>query len=438
MTRARILPFVALEGATLMSGVANGVAMVAIPWLVLELTGSPSAAGIIAGVTALPLLFSSLFSGTVVDKLGRRRTSVFSDVMSALSVAAIPVVSLTVGLTFTWVMVLAILGAIFDPAGVTARETMLTGVSQATGLRLEKVNGIHEAVWGVAFVVGPGIGGLLIATVGVVGAFWVMSAGFIASAMLLYFVHVPGGGRPHVDERPAFWSGTLEGVKVVFTDPPLRALTLLSTGLVALAYPVIGVVLPVIFESINEPRQLAAVVMSFSIGGIAGALTYSGAGHLSHPQGMFLLSLGGASAALFAFAISPTFGVMVVAALIGGALMGPMNPVINLALQRRTTEQMRGRAMGVVVALAYGAYPIGYLLAGFLIERYGTDATLWVFAGGSFLVFVAACFTRSLRGVTDERPADDQSASSDDAASDSASRRASSQASSERSRSSMR
>lgn len=445
MTRARLLPFIALEGATLMSGIANGVAMVAIPWLVLELTGSAGAAGIVAGATALPLLFSSLFSGTVVDKLGRRRTSVISDVLSAISVAAIPIVELTVGLTFQWVLVLAILGAVFDPAGVTARETMLTGVAQATGQRLERVNGIHEAIWGVAFVIGPGVGGLLIATVGAVGAFWVMAVAFIASSLLLFFVHVPGSGRPEVDERPAFWSGTLDGLKVVFTDPPLRAITVLSTALVALAYPVLGVVLPVIFQALDEPGHLAAVVMAFSVGGIVGALVYSGAGHLSHPQGMFLLSLGGASAAMFAFAISPTFGVMTVAALIGGALMGPMNPIINLALQRRTSESMRGRAMGVVVALAFGAYPIGYLLAGFIIEQYGTTPTLWFFAVSSLLVFIAACFTRSLRQLADKptaygqgEPGPVEDAGPSDSPSSVPSRRSSSQASSEASRSAMR
>lgn len=436
MTRARVLPFVALEGATLMSGLANGVAMIAMPWLVLELTGSARAAGIVAGVTALPLLFSSLFSGTIVDTLGRRRTSVFSDVMSAASVAAIPIVSYTVGLTFGWVLILAALGAVFDPAGVTARETMLTGVSQATGLRLERVNGIHEAVWGVAFVVGPGIGGLLIATVGVVGAFWVMSVSFIASSLLLFFVHVPGAGRPHVDERPAFWSGTLEGLRVVFSDAPLRSLTLLGTALVALAYPVLGVVMPVIFEAMNEPKQLAAVVMAYSVGGIGGALIYSYIGHRSHPQGTFILSLGGATAAMVAFAVSPTFGVLAVAAFLGGFLMGPLNPISNLALQTRTTEQMRGRAMGVVIALAYGAYPIGYMLAGFLIERFGTGPTLWFFAGASFVVFVVACFTRSLRDITQDTEAAAQESSSDE--SDSDARRASSQASSERSRSAIR
>lgn len=397
MTRSKLMPFIALEGATLLSGLGNGVAMVAIPWLVLELTGSPGAAGVVAGVTALPLLFSSLFSGTIVDRLGRRRTSVISDVFSAVSVAAIPLVDLTVGLTFTWVLVLASLGAVFDPAGVTARESMLTGVSKATGMRLEQVNGLHEAVWGVAFVVGPGVGAVLIALVGAVGALWVMCFGFVASAVLLAFVHVPGSGRPESHLRPAFWSGTLDGLRLVFKDPVLRAVVLLSTAVVAVAYPVLGVVLPVIYQAADEPTHLGGVVMAFSLGGIAGALVYSRFGHRAHPRGTFLVSLAGAAGLLFAFAISPTFAVMLWSALIGGALIGPMNPVINLALQRRTSEQMRGRAMGVVVALAYGAYPLGYLLAGALVEWLGTDKALWFFASASLAIVLVALAARSLR-----------------------------------------
>ena len=403
MTRARLLPFVALEGATLLSGLGNGVAMVAVPWLVLDLTGSPAAAGVVAGVTALPLLLSSLFSGTLVDRLGRRRTSVISDLFSAASVAAIPLVALAGKLTFGWVLVLAALGAVFDPAGVTAREAMLTGVAKATGMRLEQVNGLHEAIWGAAFVIGPVVGTFIIAAVGAVDAMWVMFAGFLASAALLALVHVPGAGRPEAHLQPAFWSGTADGLRLVFQDPVLRTVTLLSTGVVALAYPVLGVVLPVIYQAIDEPKELGTVLMAFSLGGIAGALTYSKFGHRSHPRLAFLLSMVGASGTLLAFAISPTFGVMVVASVIGGTLVGPMNPVINLALQRRTTEQMRGRAMGVVVALAFGAYPLGYLLAGGLVELIGTDGALWFFALAAIALTGLALTAGSLRRL-DEQP----------------------------------
>jgi len=80
---------VLLESATLLSGTGtgtgNGVATVALPWLILERTGSATAAGLVAAGTTLPLLLSSLFSGTVVDLVGlvgRRRVSLVSDLLS--------------------------------------------------------------------------------------------------------------------------------------------------------------------------------------------------------------------------------------------------------------------------------------------------------------------------------------------------------------------
>ena len=410
MTRARVMPFVALEGSTLLAGLANGVAMVALPWLVLDLTGRADAAGLVALVSGVPTLLASLFSGTIVDTLGRRRTSVFSDLLSAVAVAAIPVVALTTGLTFTWVLILAVLGAVFDPAGVTARESMLTGVSQATGMRLERVNGIHEAVWGLAFLLGPAVGAVLIATVGVESAFWAMAVAFIASAVLLAFVHVPGAGRPHYDDRPYFWAGTLDGLRLVFGDAPLRTVVLLSTGVVGIAYPVIGIVLPVIYQGNDDPVGLGLIVMSFSLGGVIGALLYSSFGHQAHPRGTFAIALWGAALSLVVFAIWPETGVMVAAGLAGGVLLGPMNPIINLALQRRTPESMRGRAMGVVTALAYGAYPIGYVLAGVLVEAYGVVATLAVFAVASVLLALLASAAPSLKRL-DELPLEEPSAS---------------------------
>jgi len=309
---------------------------------------------------------------------------------------------MTLGLTFGWVLALAVLGAVFDPAGVTARESMLTGVAQATGMRLERVNGIHEAVWGLAFLVGPALGALLIATVGVESAFWVMAAAFIASALLLGLVHVPGAGRPHVDHRPAFWAGTFDGIKLVFGDAPLRTVVLLSTGIVTVAYPVLGIVLPVIYQGNDDPVGLGAVVMAFSLGGVVGALLYGSFGHQPHPRAAFATAMWGSALTLTAFAISPETGVMMGAALIGGVLLGPMNPIINLALQRRTPESMRGRAMGVVIALAYGAYPIGYVLAGVLVESFGVVPTMAAFAALNVVIALLAMVAPSLKRLDEE------------------------------------
>jgi MFS family permease len=229
-----------------------------------------------------------------------------------------------------------------------------------------------------------------------------MAAAFIASALLLSLVHVPGAGRPHVDNRPAFWAGTLEGVKLVFGDASLRTVVLLSTGVVTVAYPVLGIVLPVIYQGSDNPVGLGAVVMAFSLGGVGGALLYGSIGHHSHPRRAFMVAMWGSAFTLTAFALWPETGVMIGAALAGGVLLGPMNPIINLALQRRTPESARGRALGVVVALAYGAYPIGYVLAGILVENLGVVATMAVFAAVSIMIALLAMGAPSLRRLDEE------------------------------------
>ena len=83
-------PLVALEAATLVSATGNGVALVALPWVVLDLTGSAADVGLVAAVSAVPLVLSAFVAGTIVDLFGRRRTAVVSDVLSGISIAAIP------------------------------------------------------------------------------------------------------------------------------------------------------------------------------------------------------------------------------------------------------------------------------------------------------------------------------------------------------------
>ncbi len=105
-------PLLFLEAATLISGMGNGISLVALPWLVLEMTGRATAAGVVAAAMAVPLVVSSVFSGTVVDLLGRRVTSMASDLASGLAVAAIPLLNLTGNLSVAAVAALAALGAV--------------------------------------------------------------------------------------------------------------------------------------------------------------------------------------------------------------------------------------------------------------------------------------------------------------------------------------
>ena len=116
LSRRRVLLLLILFAA-LMAGAGNGITIVAF-WLVLQRTGSALDASVVAMVGTLPLLAATLIAGTAVDYLGRRRVSMISDLLSALSVAAVPVIALMFGtdaITVTVLAVLAAFGALFDP-----------------------------------------------------------------------------------------------------------------------------------------------------------------------------------------------------------------------------------------------------------------------------------------------------------------------------------
>ena len=103
------LPVILLELANLTSALGNAVVLVGVPWLVLEVTGSPAFTGIVAGTSAFAALIMSPLAGWWVDHVGRRTVSVISDILSALSVAAIPTIALVGEITPPLILVLAAL-----------------------------------------------------------------------------------------------------------------------------------------------------------------------------------------------------------------------------------------------------------------------------------------------------------------------------------------
>ncbi len=391
-----VLALVRLETATLLSGAGNSAALVLFPWIVLELTDSAGSAGLLAAATAVPLLGASLLSGTVVDRVGRRATSVMSDVLSAVSVAAVPILSSITDLTLGLLVALAVIGAVFDPAGVTARETMLPAAAGRAGWPLSRANGVHEAVWGVAFLIGPGIAGVLIAWIGAVSALWFTAGAFVLSAMLVVTLRLDPDAHTHSRSDRTFWAATSEGLRFVWSDRLLRAMTLLTAILVSVYMPVEGVLLPVEFESRNEPQRLGVVVMAMSLGGAAGALSYAAAAGRFHRSRVFRLSLLLSGCFLLILATLPPFAVMVTAAALFGFAYGPVGPLVNLAMQTRTPEHLRGRVVGVITSAEYAAGPFGYLIVGAAAQRFGVQPTLLAVAAAVLVIAGAGLLVRPI------------------------------------------
>ena len=376
--------------------------MVAFPWLVLQTTGDARATATIAAVTALPLLVSMLFAGYVVDLFGRRTVAITSDLLSMVSVILVPVLAATVGLGFGLLLLVAALGAVFDPAGLTARETMLPAASRSAGVSLERANGIHETSYSVAFLVGPGLGGMLIGLVGTTATFWATAVAFAMSAMLMAATRMPASSRPARSAAPVgMWSSTRTGLAFLWDDKVLRAVAMLTALLVGVCLPLEGVVLPVLFNSVDQPEHLGFLITAMSAGGVIGALGYTALGPRLPRRPAFVVALIGCAVPVVAMAFLPPYPVLLLLGALSGVFFGAVNPITNLTMQNRTPEGMRGRVVGVMGSAAYAAAPIGYLMAGPLVEAWGAQAVFMLLAVLLLLVSVAAAFLPTLHRLDD-------------------------------------
>jgi MFS family permease len=129
----RRTPILALLGANAVSELGNVLAFVAIPWFVLQTTGSASETGLTGGAFLLAAVLAGVVGGPVVDRVGFKRTSIIADLAGAVTVALIPLLYHTIGLAFWQLLVLVFLGGFLDAPGHTARQGLAgRGSSRST------------------------------------------------------------------------------------------------------------------------------------------------------------------------------------------------------------------------------------------------------------------------------------------------------------------
>ncbi len=400
-------PVLLILTSAFLSAAANGISMVAYPWLVLQRTGSATDASLVAAAATLPLLFATLVAGTAVDFLGRRRVAMLSDAMSAVSVAAIPVLVAAQGIGVLNTAVLAGLaaaGSFFDPGGMTARQSTLPEAAGRAGWTLDKTNSVYEAVFNLGYITGPGIGGLLIATVGGVNTMWVTAAAFGASIVTMAALRLPGADRPDRAARPdGVLSGVFEGLKFVWHSRVLRTLGLIDLAVTALYLPMESVLFPKYFTDRNEPAQLGWVLMALSVGGLVGALGWTVVSRVARRRTTVLIAVLTFGTASLVISLLPPLPLILVLVALVGLVYGPIGPIYNSVMQARTPPQMRGRVVGVMTSMTYAAGPVGFMLAGPMIDAFGLRATFLALAVPILVIGLACPWIPALREL-DEVP----------------------------------
>lgn len=371
-----------LQVTNAVSGISNGVVMITVPWIVLELTGSAAKAGLLAALSSLPGIVVSPVVGGLIDRFGRRAISMFSDVMSMVSVLMFLVVNAIGDLTYTWILVIAVLGACFDPAGYTARKALIPNAATASGIEIDSANGRHEGIFAIGWMVGPAIGSACIKWSGPMLGFAVTGAMFAVAAIAVSLMRVDDEhGKTvahHEDGHEPFFSSLRVGFHALTRDKPLFALAIGFMFLSGLYMPIDTVIFPTYFESINDATGLGALFASLAAGMVIGAFAYGRLAARFSASALLRMIMVVSTVALFPMVVLPPTWLFVVLGFFAGLSWGPFNPLWNSIVQKRVQPELQGRVYGLQMSLLYAAPPLGQLIVGACVDHFGLQPTFIV------------------------------------------------------------
>ncbi|HEU0164973.1 MAG TPA: MFS transporter [Thermomicrobiales bacterium] len=400
----------ALLAANLISQIGNTFSYLAIPWFVLATTGSASQTGITVAVGTIPLVVVGIFGGTIVDRLGYRRSSIISDLFSGFSVLLIPLLHATVGLAFWQLLVLVFLGAVLDGPGSSARSALYPELVERAGIPLERANGIYYAAGRAAELLGPPLAGILIAAIGPSDLLWINAVSFAISAGIVATV-IPTIVNSDAAQQAfrglrGYVVQVREGFQFLFGNQMLLWLLLSFSIGSLIAEPVYQVVLPVYAKDVLKSSvQLGFIFAAMGAGSLIGNLIFTTIG-LRLSRRMILLGGIGIRAATFIVLLTtPPWWVIAAAIFIGSVALEPINPMSMSIMQEQVPPGMRGRVFGARIAIQGGTLPLGILLYGFLIAGIGLHPTLWTLVIANLALPVFMALLPSLRDMRRPEPA---------------------------------
>ena len=364
---------------------------IVLPWFVLTTTGSAVRTSIVVAAEMAPVAFLGLASGTIVSRLGARRTMIISDVSRALLLGTIPVLHLLEVLTFPLLVGLVFgIGAFLVPHATAQRVLVPELVGEDEG-RVGEVQSLIQVAWAVAGIAGPAIGGILIGLIGETNVLFIDAASFGLSAMLLAsFVHPKHFAEAPEDEK----TGVIAGVRFLFRDALLRVWMLSITG-INVVWSAFGVMFPVlVLERYGEhPEILGWILGAFGVGAIVGSVASFGV--IARFDRIVLASWASAGQTAVIWLLFPDlpWPVVAAAAMVAGVFAPVLNSTVITTRTMRTPPFLRASVHAAAVTVALILAPLGALAAGPLLHLWGLDAAIAVFLALNTLcgiAFVAA------------------------------------------------
>ena len=354
--------------------IGDGIYLVAIAWLVYDISNSPGALGLVGVAWTLPMVLTLLGAGVLSDRYDRRLLMIAADALRVVAVGGLAALTLA-GSTELWhVVVLVVLYGVGDALFAPAFTAIVPDVvPQEEILQASALKELMEPV-GLRFA-GPALGGFLIAGLDVGAALVVDALTFAASAVAVSFMSPQPGVR---QVGASAWEELREGFAFVRARPWLWA-TLASAALFLLvSYGPFEVLLPYLIRNDfgGGAATFGAIMSAGGLGGITAAVLMSRFGAPRRHVTVMYVAWALSSLSTAGFAIAGAPWQLFVFSFVGFALNTVGMVIWNALMQTRVPSEMLGRVSSLDWFVSAGLIPVSFALTGPMAELIGTEATL--------------------------------------------------------------
>ena len=395
----RLAPFVLLELASLTSVASGSMVFILMPWIAIQLTHQASAAGLLITITSIPGLLLAPVVGSVIDKLGRRRSAQWSEFLTAIVNASITVAALAWTMNLPLLTAIAVIRSVVGWGGGSARKALIPDVAHAGHLSLERANSIHESIFAAGFALGPALGALCIKWFGIYNSFAVVAAVGAVSGILMLFIRVVEHHEPK-DESDSgnFLKFAVQGFKILFETPSVLIVMITFLSLAVIYLPTEMVVLPTYYKSLSDPAGLGLLISVMAAASTVGSLLFEKLVKVLSFSKLLRIAVLGVGITMIPMSLLPAQWVMLGFGAILGFVWGPLGPLLNTVIQRKVPANKRGRVFSLEMVIWSGGPMSSMALVGWAVDTFGVHIVYPIIA---VLVLVSGIFVASSRHLVE-------------------------------------
>ena len=373
----RIRDFALLWLGLTVSFVGDGVYIIAIAWQTYDLSNAPSALAAVGVAWSLPQLVLLLLTGVLSDRLDRRHLMIGGDVVRGLAIAWIGILSINGTLTMTWLLVLVVIfgagQALFGPAFSSIVPQVVPEEL------LVEANSLGQFVRPITWtLIGPLLGGALVATVGTGWAFVADAGSFAFSALMIGLMRTRPDREP-AREHPSAWDDLKEGLRYVRSRAWLWVAMVAATVSLLATWGPWEVLVPYVVRN-DLGGSAAALGLVFAAGGVGSvtvALVIGQRGRLPR-RAVTVLYLTWAVGMLMTagFGLVSEVWQAALVAFVSESCITALIVIWFTLLQRLVPAHLLGRVSSLDWLISIGGVPLSFAVVGPAAAAFGVDATL--------------------------------------------------------------